>query len=262
MDILVLIAGVADWRYPLHPLSVSDDGMIVEGAGSRRRLSPFDEASLELALALRDQQPDCRVEALVISGENNQSMLRSVGAYKPDDIRSVDLAPTRMWDAALTSRQMAACIRGREHRPDLILMGREFGDLDEGGIPVMLAERLSLPLFSMAQVAVWEGSGVRLMREQGTYEEWIDVAAPLLATVTNDQRNRLRYPLMKNVMLAKRMSFDAVTAQDDEAGTADINAIAPPPAVAREGTCRMLTGDPAQQVEELVRYLREREDKS
>ena len=65
MKIVILLAGVADIRFPLHPLSL-DGGAVVEGAGARRLLSPFDEAALEVALKLRDARPETRLEVLVL----------------------------------------------------------------------------------------------------------------------------------------------------------------------------------------------------
>ncbi len=255
MNILVLLAGVADNRYPLHDIRIDAVGLIEEGGKSRRQLGPFDEGVLELALKLRDAREDCRIEVLVLGGSNNDNLLRSVAAFKPDHLRLLDLQPCRPWDARLSAAQIAGLI-GAEGTPDLLLIGREFGDLDEGSLPVLLAARLGLPLFALAQYAEWQDGRVRLLRERGIRQQWHAVAGPLLATVTNDRRNKLRHPLMKNVMLAKKMTFDSVTASAAEDSSVRLADLAPAREVQRGGQCRLLDGDVPSQARVLAGYLR------
>jgi len=203
MNILVLLAGVADVRYPLHDIRIDAAGLIEESGQSRRQLGPFDEGALELALKLRDAREDCRIEVLVLGGSNNDNLLRSVAAFKPDRLRLLDL-----------------------------------------------------PLFALAQYAEWQGERVRLLRERGIRQQWHAVDGPLLATVTNDRRNKLRHPLMKNVMLAKKMTFDSVTASAAEDSSVLLDNLAPARAVQRGGQCRLLDGDVHSQASALASYLR------
>src|SRR5690606_24632142 len=121
MDILVLLAGVADNRYPLHEIRL-DNGLISESGQSRRILSPFDEGALELALKLRDQRPGCRIEVLVLGGSNQDNLLRTVAAFKPDRLRCLQLQPYCPWDAALSSGQIAGLLEREELSPGLVLI--------------------------------------------------------------------------------------------------------------------------------------------
>lgn len=255
VNILVLLAGVADSRYPLHDIRLAD-GLISEGGQSRRILSPFDEGALELALKLRDQRPDCCIEVLVLGGSNEDNLLRSVAAFKPDRLRCLQLQPCCPWDAALSSEQIAGLLAGEGANPDLLLIGREFGDLDEGSFPVMLAVRLGLPLFPLAQFAEWQDGQLSLVRERGTCQQWHRPQGPLVATVTNDRRNKLRHPLMKNVMMAKKISFDSVQAPAERAPSVQPVALLPAREVQRGGHCYMLEGDVRAQATALLAYLR------
>ena len=255
MNILLVLAGVADNRYPLHDIRIGDDGLIVEAGQSRRLLSPFDEGALELALKLRDARAECRIEVLVLGGSNNDNLLRSVAAFKPERVRLLDLQPCCPWDARLSAAQIAGLIEDEALPVDLLLIGREFGDLDEGSLPVLLAARLGLPLFSLAQFAEWQGESVRLLRERGIRQQWHRVAGPLLATVTNDKRNKLRHPLMKNVMLAKKMSFDTVVAISAQPDILHLCELAAAREVQRGGACRMLGGDVSAQARALAALL-------
>jgi electron transfer flavoprotein beta subunit len=140
---------------------------------------------------------------------------------------------------------------------ELVLIGREFGDLDEGSIPVLLARRLGRPLFSLAQHAEWRDDKVRLMRERGTCEQGLDVEQPLLASVTNDKRNKLRHPLMKNVMEAKRMSFSSVEAPGQGAGMLPLLGLSAARVSERGGNCTMLEGNTRLQARALLAYLKD-----
>ncbi|PRB81394.1 electron transfer flavoprotein subunit beta [Pseudomonas sp. MYb185] len=254
MNILVLLAGVADSRYPLHEVGL-DNGQVRESGQSRRILSPFDEGALELALKLRDQHDDCRIEVLVLGGSNQDNLLRTVAAFKPDRLRCLQLQPYCPWDARLSSEQIGQLLRGEGQQPDLLLIGREFGDLDEGGLPVMLAARLGLPLFSLTQYAEWQNGQLSLLRERGTSQQWHRPQGALVATVTNDRRNKLRHPLMKNVMMAKKMSFDTVIAQAEPSAALALEQLLPAREVQRGGNCRMLDGDVNSQAAALLAYL-------
>lgn len=254
MNILVLLAGVADNRYPLHEIGL-EHGRVSESAQSRRILSPFDEGALELALKLRDQRDDCHIEVLVLGGSNEENLLRTVAAFKPDRLRCLQLQPYCPWDAQLSSGQIVQLLRDQGLQPDLLLIGREFGDLDEGGLPVMLAARLDLSLFSLAQYAEWQDGRLSLLRERGTSQQWHRPWGPLLATVTNDRRNKLRHPLMKNVMMARKMSFDSVVAGGAAGSELSPAQLLPAREIQRSGNCRMLEGDLSSQATALLAYL-------
>jgi len=254
MRILLLLAGVTDIRFPLHALAINEQGLIEEGDKARRILSPFDEAALEIALKLRDTRDNVQVDVLLLGGTNNEALLRTVAALRPDSVRRLDLQPACLWDAQFTARQIADLLAA-EATPDLLLIGREFGDLDEGSIAVMLAQRLGYSLFALTQHAVWQGDTLCLLRERGTSEESLRVSGPLLASVTNDRRNKLRHPLMKNVFEAKRMTFAAVTAGTGGGTGLPLISLEAERVVERGGTCQLLEGGIAQQAEALAAYL-------
>jgi electron transfer flavoprotein beta subunit len=256
MKVLLLLAGVTDIRFPLHALAINEQGLIEEGANARRLLSPFDEAALEIALKLRDARDHVQIDVLLLGGTHNEALLRTVAALRPDSVRRLDLQPACLWDAQLTARQIASLLAD-EARPDLLLIGREFGDLDEGSIAVMLAQRLGYPLFALTQHAEWQGDTLCLFRERGASEEWLRVGQPMLASVTNDRRNKLRHPLMKNVFEAKRMTFAAVTASTGGCTGLPLISLDAERMVERGGKCQFLEGGIALQAEALAVYLKD-----
>jgi electron transfer flavoprotein beta subunit len=109
----------------------------------------------------------------------------------------------------------------------------------------------------MAQFGQWQDAQLWLMRESGTCEEWLQVDQPLLASVTNDRRNKLRHPLMKNVMQAKRMTFIRITASAPARVGLSLSQLETAPLIARGGECRLLSGDVAEQAKALIGWLKE-----
>ena len=258
MEILVLLAGVADSRFPLHNVSLDRQGDLIETGQTRRILGPFDEGALELALKLRDKNDATRVNVVVLGGPNEEALARTVVAFKPDNLRVLKLEPYRPWDAALTASQLAQYIRSGSSLPDLLMVGREFGDLDEGSIPLMLAGELSMPLFALAQYAQWQGDQVRMMRERGTTREWLPLQSqPVLATVTNDKRNKLRHPLMKNVMMAKRQSIEKLSQGVKDSSGMTAIALSEPDTAGRSVKCQILDGSVREQAVAIANYIRQ-----
>lgn len=256
MKILVLLAGVADIRFPLHPISVNSESLIQEQGSPRRVLSPFDEAALEVALKLRDARPETQIDVLLLDGCNRENLLRSVAAFCPDSLQCLQLQPCQQWDTRQTAAQLCELIKRDYLDHQLILMGRELGDQDEGSTAVLLARRLGRPQLAMAQFGQWQGEQLWLMRERGTCEEWLQVDQPVLASMTNDRRNKLRHPLMKNVMQAKRMTFTQVTASAPSRVGLTLSRLEAAPVVVREGQCELLSGDSAQQARTLIGWLK------
>ena len=257
MKILVLLAGVADIRFPLHPISLSSEALIQEQGSPRRLLSPFDEAALEVALKLRDARPETHIDVLLLDSTNSENLLRSVAAFCPNSLQCLQLQPCQLWDARQTAAQIAGLIKRDYPAHELVLLGREWGDLDEGSIAVLLAARLGRPQLAMAQFGQWQGEQLWLMRERGTCEEWLQVDQPLVASVTNDRRNKLRHPLMKNVMQAKRMTFTPVTAPATARAGLTLSQLQTAPVIPRVGQCQLLSGDIGQQAKALVDWLKE-----
>lgn len=248
MKLLVLIAGVADPKRPVSSRSLQD-------GAAPRELSPFDASALECALKLRNADPATSIHALVAGQAPAETLLRSISAFRPDSVKGLSVDAALLWDARALARCLAQTVTAAA--PDAVLMGREFGDFDDGALAPCLAEALAWPFVGLAQALAAEQSGELIFqRERGGFEERIHVRLPVLASVTNDRRNRLRHPLMKNIAAAKKERFiiDRMEGGPAAAGPrllslGDVDLEAP-------GSCRMLEGDAEAQAAELARLLR------
>jgi len=258
MHIAVLLAGVVDPKKPL-PLPASGDWRDLPADPSvSYKLSPFDEAALEIALKLRESNAGARLTALVTDGARDVALMRAVAALRPDRVLGLPTPASQRGDPAWLARQAGAVLREGTSMPDLVLIGREHGDMDDGMVPAYLAEAWGLPFASLAlQAQLAENGGWTFLRSARASDESLCLPAPAMASVTNDKGNRLRHPLMKNVLLAKQQRFEQVSPQAAEPPPRAMLAEATPVQPASRGahSCRMLQGSPAEQARALAAYL-------
>ncbi len=239
MNVLVLLAGVLD---PKWPIETADGGLPARNA-ERLILSPFDEAALETALGLRDASPEIMIRVVVLGGDGAGKLARTVAAF---NIPVETLQVADWWDQNI----LAEALAGVADEADLLLVGREFGDCDDGLVPALLAARLGRPLFARAQ-AVRDG---RVMREAAGAEEWAALDRPLVVSVTNDRHNRLRKPLMKNVMLARKAVIEALPPSTKESDAA-FRAVRLIASARRPVECRMIEGTSEAQARQIAEML-------
>lgn len=251
MDIVVLVSGVADPRQSL-PKDLSDatlqSHLIRHGT-----LSPFDEAALELALAARDADPACRVTALVAADE---TLTRKVAGWRPDAIHRLDLETVARWNADAVAHALASALRELAPLAALVLVGREFGDFDDGSIPSGLAAQLRRPYLSLSLVLRREAGGWSTLRQVAGGLERVQLAGPAVLSVTNDPGNRLRHPLMKNVMMARKASVPVWRAAAPVSGDAlQLQAMSPAAEPPRRAACEWIEGSAEDKARALAQEL-------
>lgn len=244
MKITVLIAGVHDPKWPIAP----EDAANGDGASDKRILSPFDEAALEMALRLRDADPEVAVSVRISGAESAVRLARGVAAFNITDIATVLLE--NAWDQGALARSLEPLCKDAE----LVLIGREFGDFDDGLVPPMLAAQLGFQFFGGAQVLDLT-NGVAFVRESATHEETFRADKPTVVSVTNDRRTRLRKPLMKNVIIARQAAFDAITAIHNPSPELLLSIVSEGKDGRKLSNCRILDGAVVDQAEALAELL-------
>lgn len=249
MEVAVLVSGVADPKWPLpQELSLA---ALQSHAVKYATLSPFDEAALEIALKLRDRDPVVRVTALVAADEG---LARKVAGWRPDAIHRLELAQAPRWDAGAVAQALAQALRSVAPDAGLVLIGREFGDFDDGSVAAALAQATGTAQVSLAMAVESRDGALWSLRQGSAGLERVKLPPRALLCATNDPGNRLRHPLMKNVMLAKkaRIPETATAAADDCVSLERVQPVAPPE---RSGACEWLEGTPQQKARELARLL-------
>lgn len=243
MNVLVLLAGICDPKWPY-------------GAAQPRILSPFDESALEVALQLRDADPTVSLRAVLVSDATDEALARTVLGLRPDSLLRLDDRPGQAWDIVGLAIRIKLLIDQQAVPPDLVLTGRQFGDCDDGALPACLASALGWRHVALIQRLEARARGFMASRERAGVLERICVAAPLVASVTNDRGNRLRHALMKNVMNAKRAAIASTPPVDQgSASRVALLRCKAAPAPQRAQACRILQGTVEERVAELADFL-------
>lgn len=246
MNITVVIAGVRDPKWPFD-------------SGYPRVLSPFDAAALELALQLKDARPTVEIAGLVFGRPGDESLVRAVTAVKVDRAIAIHDPAERQWNFTTMAQRIWRAIQRETPQADLLLLGRQFGDLDDSSVPACLAEHAQRPFVRFAHCLSFDaaGAGVIATRERGLSRDHIACPAGAIVSVTNDRANRLRYPLLKNVMMAKKSPVTWGVEGAVDAGKVDVISLEPTIARPSQRSCVWIEGSAAERAVRLARLLAE-----
>lgn len=256
MNVLIILSGMADAKLPL-PRPVNAETLQALRA-SHALLSPFDEAALELGLKLRDADPSVQLTALVAASTAQDKLLQHVASFRLDEVLAYPVQQIPAWNSRALAAGLSGFVQAQSGTtPDLVLIGREFGDEDDGGVPAATAHALNWPLVSQTMhVQHAAPSLLQILRQFGTVQEVLTQTTPAVAAVTNHARNKLRHPLLKNVMAAKKMQFTLQPLPEDTAPTA-LTLVSTDQASAPERSeqCQMIAGDVSTQARALAHLL-------
>ncbi|MDB6001440.1 MAG: hypothetical protein JWP52_3139, partial [Rhizobacter sp.] len=180
MRVLVILGGIGDAKWPL-PATI-DAATLAAHAAAHAVLSPFDEAALEVALKLRDRHADTRIDVLVAGSD---ALARTAAGLRADSVRCIRLTQAQAWDCTAVARELAALVAAGGASPDLVLVGREFGDFDDGSVPAALAEALRMPYVALAWAVEMADATVQATRQRGADLERVEPPLPALVSITN-----------------------------------------------------------------------------
>jgi len=213
MRIVVCIKQVPDPEGPRDAYCINATDMTVEPRGIPPVLSLFDENALEAALRIRDQHPDAGITALSIGRRiANAVMLKAMAAGADALIKVEDeaLDPT-MLDSRITAEVLAAALRKLGF--DLIVVGRQAADWNDGQVGIGVAHLLDLPVVTLVRGVRINGHELTIerMRPQGV--EVVRTSLPALIMVGNEG-GELRYPSMIQRREAKNKPVTAWSLAD------------------------------------------------
>jgi electron transfer flavoprotein beta subunit len=254
MKILVMIKQVPDTA---TQVKIGGDGRVIDTAGITWIVSPYDEFALEEALRIKEKRGQGEVVAVSLGPERGKEALRSCLAMGAD--RAVHLLDPA-WEAPdtlMTARALAALIK--KETPALALFGRQAIDDDMGAVAAQVAELLDWPCASwiMEEAVDADAKTIRVGRQVEGGLEIFDLPLPAVASAQKGL-NEPRYPTLKGIMGAKKKEIKEVKA-------ADVGMAAEPPVLTvvkleslpPRPPGRVIQGEPAEAVKELVRALRE-----
>lgn len=229
----------------------------IDTAGITWVVSPYDEYALEEALRIKEKRGQGEVVAVTLGPDRAKETLRSCLAMGAD--RALHLCDPA-WenaDSLTVARALAAVIK--QEAPQLVLFGRQAIDDDMGAVPGQVAELLGWPCASwiMEETISDDGKSVRVGRQVEGALEVFNIPLPCVLSAQKGL-NEPRYPTLKGIMGAKKKEIKDVKAADlgltaDGAQLVVVILEALPP----RPPGRVIPGEPAEAVKELVRSLRE-----
>lgn len=197
MRIVVLVKYVPEptesWRFA-DDLTVDRDGM--EG-----RLSELDEYAAEQAVRLVEAGVPAEVTYLTMGPSRAVDGLRKALAIGGD--RAVHIVDSAIHgsDGLTTSLVLATAIG--KLGADLVIGGMAATDAEMSAVPVMVAERLGIPVLANGFRLAVDNGTVAIHRDADDAIEEVVAALPTLVTVT-DRSGEARYPSFKSIVAAKK----------------------------------------------------------
>jgi electron transfer flavoprotein beta subunit len=204
--IIVGIKRVIDYSVRVR---VKPDGSGVVTDGVKMSINPFDEIALEEALRIKDRNLAGEIIAVSIGPSEAQQQLRTALAMGAD--RAVLVQVDQPVDSLTAARVFLKL--AQQHSPQLVILGKQAIDDDNGQTAQMLAALWDRPQATFASRIELEGGKARVTREVDVGLETIEVDLP--AVVSTDLRlNEPRYVKLPDIMKAKKKPLDVTRLSD------------------------------------------------
>ena len=253
MKIAVCVKYVPDTALKVK---IAPDGKSVNFTDVSFVVNPYDEFAVEEALRIKEKLGG-EVVVIGAGGERANAGLRTCLAMGADSgILIQDEALENADSFTLGTVLAQVC---RELKPDLILFGKHAIGVDNSQVPSVVAELLDIPQVSVVVKLEILESGFRAEREIEGAREVLEGSLPAVITAQKDL-NVPRYASLKGIMAAKKKPINVrtvsslgVEAQDLQSKLSIEDITIPP----TRPPGKILTGDIAETVPELVRLLHE-----
>ncbi len=254
MEIVVCLKPVPDAETRARPLP---DGTRFDPEGVKFVLAGYDESAVEQALLLKEAIPGSAVHAISLGARSRtDEVLRAAIALGCDSATAIEASPAAFEDPIAVAAGLRAAIEGLPH--DLVLLGKQSGDEEEGLVPGALGELLGLPHFGFVVDLRWDATSQRLRFGRSTEageESW---EAPLpcvigLQQAWNDPRTA-KLPAILKSRRAPIATVRAPTGPPEGPTSEPARFELPPP---RTGAKMIEYRTPAEAATKLVRILSE-----
>lgn len=214
LRIAVCVKQVLDPELPADTFALDASGRapVVRGRPATRVLDPYAANALEAALRLREAGA-AHVTAICVGEAGSDDALRSAFALTAD-------AALRAWDDGwqeldgLAVAHVLARAIERVGSIDLVLCGREAGDVEESVVGPALAEELGLPCVALARRIECRPGAVRVEREIDGRAETLEAPLPAVVTLGSSAWNVPRMATNRDTMLARMKKIQVCGAQE------------------------------------------------
>ncbi len=256
MNVVVCVKYVPDTEAPVR---IRADGLGIDEAGLPFKLNYYDEHGVEEALRIKERLGGT-VTVITAGPPPSAQALRHGLAMGADAAIHIDDPALEVADHLGVARTIAAAIAAQDC--DLVICGKLSTDDNAAVVGPALAASVGWPqATAVTKLEIGDGKATAHREVEGAIEI-LEVTLPAVITVERSI-NEPRYPSLPGIMKAKRTPITVKTLGDlgltlDEVGgpaarTEVLGYTAPP----KRQAGRMLEGEPAEVVKELVRLLRD-----
>lgn len=232
----------------------------ISTADVKWEINAYDEFALEEALKLRDAGTATEVIVFTLGPADAEQRIRDALARGADRAVRLEDASFAGSDSLGVARILAAA--AKSEGVELILAGKQAIDDDNGQVPAMVAELLGWAQALVVDKLEISGGRFKAWRvSSGGVRDVLEGPLPAVISATKGL-NEPRYASLKGIMAAKKKGLTVVGAGAlglsgavgaSAAAVTTTNYGLPP----ERAKGRILTGDNATVVKELVRLLRE-----
>jgi electron transfer flavoprotein beta subunit len=213
MHIIVCLKQIIDPEIPPHIFQI-DPVQKKQLRGTQALvISTFDEIALEIALQLKEKTDDSKVTALTIAGDEGKEALHQAIAMGADEAILLSDPAFEDSDSFGKAHILTAAIK-KMGEFDVVLCGRQAGDVEMGLVGLFLAEEMGLPSVNLLANMEPHAGKMHVRRPiEGGYEV-LETPLPFLATTMNDESNVPRYASVRGIRKAMRQEIPVWSADD------------------------------------------------
>lgn len=227
MNILVCVKKIPDPEIPPAKFKLDTTAMrVIPPEGIPPIISPYDEQAVELAIRLKEKTGGT-ITVLSIDEEASPKIVRhalSMGADEGIILSDKAFAES---DSFATAYILIQAIK-KIGEFDLVLCGRQAADWDEGLVGSIIAEKLDLPLVTLAEdVELEESEQNNLKVKRVTLDGYQVFAVPKPAVITvSNEVGPPRLPSGWGIISASKKEVPVWNASDIEADTTKLGSSA------------------------------------
>jgi len=252
VKILVCIKDVPDEPAAMES---AGDGYPRAGESMVRRMDRLSEYALEMALAMKDNDPAVVVDTVGAGPPSvNRTLKRSLEMGSDRAFR-IDVTEVDTWQPERVAAVLGDFTRGCGY--DLIMTGAMSEDLMQGITGPLLAAELKLPTAPAVMETVYDKEKSNLLvtcELEGGVREKARMALPALLTVQSGPRNP-RYPSLTSKLRARQQEVNLVPGLKKKGPVPPGEYIFEKPEPL--GLVSMIEGTPEEKARDLIEIFRE-----
>lgn len=255
MKIVVLVKRVPDTASAFE-VNAAGNGVATERL--KYIMGPYDEHAVQEAVNIK-AATDCEVVVLTLGDEGSREILLPALAMGADRAVFITGGGVESLGQRGVAEALAAAIKAEA--PDIVFAGKQAVDDDGSQVPERVAELLGWSHASVITRFALDGSKAVVDREVEGGHLTLEVPLPAVFTAQKGL-NKPEYPKLPNIMKAKKKPVEDKSLEALGLSPAALSSHVVVESMTlprQERLARLIDGDAAAQVAELVRILKEDE---